>query len=279
MDDTPKRMVTKEEVKNALGRYILTGPEFANEATKEREDLESGTELDGIMPIFKDSLTVISAPPKSGKSLFMLHLALNLAWSGNLVLYLSLENSKAQDKKRLLNACDTYGKKPPDLWCYVNVRSIPSSQKAQSVLAFISKFEEYDAVFIDATERITQMGESGSEISKNGRDLLDSLLNARSDNENTPALICTWQYNKQNLNNKIEEASLASLGGSISAVQIADNIWTILRDKKSNRWVAKLLNSREEYNIENDTFDVWDGSRFTLIDDTKELREELKKVR
>ena len=254
---------TKEDWRKVLSQYITLGSDFAKEDIAPREDLISGTELDNIMPIFKDSLTVISAPPKNGKSMFMLHLALNLAWNGNLILYLSLENSRRQDRERVDDACKTYGKEVSDFWNYVNIKDM-TKFKTQAVENFIRYFGEFDAIFIDATEKITQMGETGSEISKYGREILDKLLNGKFDNENKPAIVCTWQYNKENLNNKIEDASLASLGGSISAVQMADNIWTILRDRKTKRWVAKLLTSREVV-TDKDTFDVWDGKAFRLI--------------
>ena len=72
--------IEKEDVKKVLSKYILSNDELENMVIEPRIDLNSGTQVDEVLPIFKDSLTVISAPPKNGKSLFMLHLAMNLAW-------------------------------------------------------------------------------------------------------------------------------------------------------------------------------------------------------
>ena len=269
--------IEKEDVKKVLSQYILSNDELENMVIEPRIDLKSGTQVDEVLPIFKDSLTVVSAPPKNGKSLFMLHLAMNLAWEGNIVLYISLENTLRQDLNRMKSAKNTYGKEQPESFFYINKERVPSKYISEFVYKVIQNFGEYDAIFIDATEKIISLGETGSEISKNGKEVLDNILACKSQNENKPAIVCSWQFSKQNLNNKIEEASLASLGGSISAVQMADSIWTIVRNRAKGEWKIKLLASREDYSTDKDTVDVYWNNQFDLRTNTDLLIEDLKK--
>ena len=269
--------IEKEDVKKVLSQYILSNDELENMVIEPRIDLKSGTQVDEVLPIFKDSLTVVSAPPKNGKSLFMLHLAMNLAWEGNIVLYISLENTLRQDLNRMKSARNTYGKKQPESFFYINKERVPSKYMSEFVYKVIQNFGEYDVIFIDATEKIISLGETGSEISKNGKEVLDNILACKAQNENKPAIVCSWQFSKQNLNNKIEEASLASLGGSISAVQMADSIWTIVRNRAKGEWKIKLLASREDYSTDKDTVDVYWNNQFDLRTNADLLIEDLKK--
>lgn len=271
------KKIEEEDIRKVLSQYILNNEEIENMKIEPRIDLKSGTQIDEILPIFKDSLTVISAPPKNGKSLFMLHLAMNLAWEGNIVLYISLENTLRQDLSRMKSARNTYGKEQPECFFYLNKGMVPTSYISQFVYQVIQKFGEYDAIFIDATEKIISLGETGSEISKNGKEVLDTILACKSQNENKPAIVCSWQFSKQNLNNKIEEASLASLGGSISAVQMADSIFTIVRNRAKGEWKIKLLASREDYSTDKDTIDVYWNNQFDLRTNADLLIEDLKK--
>lgn len=269
--------IEKEDVKKVLSQYILSNDELENMVIEPRIDLKSGTQVDEVLPIFKDSLTVVSAPPKNGKSLFMLHLAMNLAWEGNIVLYISLENTLRQDLNRMKSAKNTYGKGQPESFFYINKERVPSKYISEFVYKVIQNFGEYDVIFIDATEKIISLGETGSEISKNGKEVLDNILACKAQNENKPAIVCSWQFSKQNLNNKIEEASLASLGGSISAVQMADSIWTIVRNRAKGEWKIKLLASREDYSTDKDTIDVYWNNQFDLRTNADLLIEDLKK--
>ena len=211
-----------------------------------REDLISGTLVDKVLPIYKNSITLICAKPKS-----ISHLAVNMAKQGHAVLYISLENGSRVDKDRFTYACDLY--KLTDKQKQ-NLVYIPFDDGINSptlgfnaILEFISKPEcTFDIIFIDALERVISKGSSGSEISANGYNVLNQLQTAIRNSESTPALVATWQFSKSGFDKTIDTIDMDALGGSIAAVQIAESLWVLKKNPKNPKdWKAKLLASRE----------------------------------
>lgn len=216
-----------------------------------REDLLSGTVIDTVLPIYKNSITLVCAKPKSGKSMFVTHLATNMAKSGHAVLYISLENGSRVDKDRFEHACKLYklNDKQKENLLYIPFDDGINSQHLgfAAILDFISKPEcSFDVIFIDALERVISKGSSGSEISANGYDVLNQLQTTIRNSDSHPALIATWQFSKSGFDKSIETIDMDALGGSIAAVQIAETLWVLKRDNKNKKdWKAKLLASRE----------------------------------
>lgn len=243
-----------------------------------REDLLSGTVIDNVLPIYKNSITLVCAKPKSGKSMFITHLATNLAKMGHSVLYISLENGSRVDKDRFTHACELYkltDKQKQNL-LYIPFDDGINSQKLgfAAIIEFLGLPEcSFDVIFIDALERVITRGESGSEISKNGYEVLNLLQTTIRNSDSHPALIATWQFNKSGFDKRIEDVDMDALGGSISAAQIAETLWVIRRDsKKREDWRAKLLASRE-LSSDNTIVDVYydDGMNISLEKNLDEL--------
>lgn len=246
-----------------------------------KEDLMSGTVIDRVLPIYRTSMTLVCAKPKSGKSMFIAHLAINMAKMGHSVLYISLENGSRVDRDRFQKAIDLYhvSEKEMNNFAYLPFDDGIANEHLgfAALIDFISRPEcTFDVIFIDALERVIARGESGAEISKNGYKILNDLQTIIRSSDSHPALVATWQFNKSGFDKKIEDIDMDALGGSISAVQIAETLWVIRRDSRNkSNWKARLLASRE-LSADDTVVDVYYNDNFD-ISCTKNLDELLKK--
>jgi len=234
-----------------------------------RQDLMSGTVIDRVLPIYRNSITLVCAKPKSGKSMFIAHLAVNMAKMGHSVLYISLENGSRVDRDRFQKAISLYNVSEEQM---NNLAYLPFDDGITNehlgfaaLKDFISRPEcTFDVIIIDALERVISRGESGAEISKNGYKILNDLQTTIRNSESHPALIATWQFNKSGFDKKIEDIDMDALGGSISAVQIAETLWVIRRDSRNKEnWKARLLASRE-LSADDTVVDVYYNNNFDI---------------
>lgn len=261
----------EKNIQEWFHKFKKTVGDIIMEEVEKPKEFKSDSIIDTIRTIMEGTITLIAAPMKAGKSFTLLHMALVHALAGNRVLYISLENDyKAYDKFRIEDALSEY-KQIPDTFDYINKEFIPYSSKPEEkdrplryVLGMIAYLEDYDIIFIDAPEKIMDGGDSGAEISRKGKEFFERILISMKQNKNRVAVVMTWQFNKDSI--KEGKMNLASLGGSISAAQSVDTIWTVYVKDDGTRKV-KCLASRGRVG-DNPEFTIYEKGRFKIPRDT-----------
>lgn len=236
----------------------------------EIKHVNCGTKMDRVSNGFAcGEIHIISGSPKNGKSLALLHSAISCAMKGYKVCYLSLENSQLQDQERLEDALNTYQFEDEDL---VNLENL----KMKFLQGLDNLFEtdikpaindNFDIVYIDGSEYLSPSGKNGADINQKGKVIIRELRKYLMESQNKPPLILSWQNNKLAIDKKINEMTVADLSGSYAIAQVAVSIWVIVKEFKGKKnWQMRLLNSRDKYNEDNDTFNVKDNNgNFNLL--------------
>ena len=204
-----------------------------------------------------DTINLFSGGTGSGKSLYLLHLALNVAKQGHEVYYLSLENSKKTDYKRLKEACKLYSIPETIKFHFLNTK------KDYEIRAFKNDLKDFKAakkghifVFIDAPEYLFDYNDTSSGLYGQGVSILNE-FNELADGGNM--VICmTWQA-VRGATQKEKGITLDDLANSMAASRISAFVWAIEQvtgpdGKRTNQKTIKLIKGRDEYK-----YDMLDG--------------------
>lgn len=247
----------------------ISALDLLEEELPEIEHINCGTKMDAITNGFcVGEVHIISGNPKNGKSLALLHSAILCAISGKKVCYLSLENAKEEDHRRVMDAITTYNFAEEDLYNLnnLNFMFLQGQDKILENYVKPSTQEDFDIIYIDGSEYLNPPGDSGADINKKGRIIIRELRKYSSESPRKAPIIISWQNNKLAIDKSIKDVTPADLGGSYGLAQVAVSIWMIIKDLKKKTWQMRLLCSRERYDEKMDTINVRDeNGNFNLL--------------
>lgn len=228
-----------------------------------KEFYKTGTKMDNISGgIAKGEIHCICGSTGSGKSMTLMHVALNSCIEGYKCCIIALENDYPDDIERIKEANDIY-------CLYINENlitnfkyyNIQNEKDAVEKIKFIlEKMQEFDIVFVDGTEFLIT-GTTPTEISANGRKLMmDLRMAARQTNT---SLVMSWQTNRPAGGKKFEELCAEDLSGSLSVPQQCYTIWILKQWVEANKmnWKMKLVKNRSKYDFSKSTFAVLDENK------------------
>lgn len=201
--------------------------------------------------LVEDGIHLITGGSGQGKSLILMHLAVNIANTKPL-LYISLENDIRIDKARMSLANNKY-KIDVDKSALFYVNGIDegkgitkNAKKISGLLEYIETCNDM-VVVIDAPEYLSN-SKDGMESYQNGKDLLEKLKVITTKNHIT--LIMSWQL-QRGIPRDISEFSVDYLSASMAAARIASSVWAVHKSQGSTK--MKLLKCRTEINKSFDT--------------------------
>lgn len=224
-----------------------------------KEYFLTGTKIDEIANgIAKGEIHCVAGPSNSGKSLTLLHLAINAAIEGNKICYISLENDVADDVERIIDISNIYS-------LYINENIIENFEycnlsteenRKEKLEIIIKQLDDFDIVFVDGTEFLI-IGSTPVEVSAYGKSLMNSLRIACR--EKNSSMILSWQTGRQAGGKKLEDLGLEDLSGSMSVPQQCYTVWMIKQwhEKKFN-WKLKLIKCRSKYDFDKTSINVYD---------------------
>lgn len=191
-------------------------------------------------------LTVFCAPTAGGKSIITINSACVMSEDSS-VLYVSCENSLADDQKRIAKIIEKYNLDPQAmLFEYQNLdnNSIGFEELEQLIVDSCC-----EAVFVDSIDFIDVSANTGAESYNNYGLVAKKLRNiARKYNV---AIITTAQVNRDGYDKKFKDISVAFLADSIKIARQAHDVWYISR---KDNWAIKLLKHRGELKADQEAF-------------------------
>lgn len=224
-----------------------------------KEHVKTGTKLDDLCNggFVKGEVHLFCGSSGQGKSLSLLHLALNCAIEGNSVIYIVFENSYEEDFERIKDAHNIYKDYINDNlynnFIYYNDSEERGNTK-EKLETILSNLEENDIVFVDGTEFLIS-GSSPTEISSNGRTIMSTLVVSVRKTNST--LVMSWQTNRLAGGKKIEELGIEDLSGSMSMPQQASSVWLVRQwREKTFNWKIRRIKCRGKVEQKNDTINV-----------------------
>ncbi len=200
--------------------------------------------LNGLV---EGGIHLIAGATGNGKSLLLLHLALNIAKTRQ-VFYISLENDIRIDNVRFKLAKKQYGITSAS-FLYMNGIDtsfvIGRNQEVKKNKTLLDLLGDYNdaVVVIDGPEYITS-GKDGTEMYNSGNDLVRKLQDLCKSNNLT--FLLSWQMQRGSNNVKIEDISTDYLSTSIGAPRVASSVWCIKKDNVKRNWALICLKSRTE---------------------------------
>lgn len=195
------------------------------EAENESEIYQTGLRnIDSLIEGFRPGeLVILAARPAMGKSALALQLALNLANSGNPVVYFTLEMTNTELAKRATQSRDINREHRDNL--IINQRA-NTPEKVAAFVKTARKAGKADAVFIDYLQLMSSGKKSESRVQE--ITAISRQLKRLAVNENVP-VIALSQLNRQVENRENHRPRLSDLRDSGSIEQDADLVIMLSR--------------------------------------------------
>ncbi len=250
---------------------LLLGDQLIDLNVGEVELIPTGVEainatVEGLM---RGGIHLIAGATGSGKSLFLLHSAIQTAINNQdtPVVYISFENDIRIDRDRYIKALDTYHIVDPlDNLIFVLDANDCDDVFSRSIdLTIQKKKENIDTlsdlfkipnsiIFVDGAEYQMSGADDGSKLFEQGKKLMT--LMSDSAKKNNSCIICAWQFARGTSHTKIENLSTDDLSMSIAVARIATTVWAI--KKTPTDWQIINIKSRQEVIDEPKAFSLYD---------------------
>lgn len=253
---------------------LLNGTEFVNYDVGEIELVSTGYGVinktcGGLM---RGGIHLIAGSTGSGKSLFLLHTAVQTALNNQdtNVFYLSFENDPRVDKSRYLQSLKTYNvqnlSRVNNLYFVLDIQDCDDVFTKKTTISRLAKKDESKVtlsqifnidnsiIFVDGAEYQMTSASEGSELFKQGKELM-TLMSESSKKHNT-VIVSSWQLCRGTSDKKIEKLSCDDISMSIAVARIATTIWAI--KKSPDNWQIVNIKSRQEVLEEPRAYTLYD---------------------